>query len=85
MTARLRYRSCPHINGMCNCTDAEAVPCLAALVRNYLEELRMSVLGSRCATALAYRRAEVTTIGRSFETKDELLAWYLRVNGGDFE
>lgn len=82
----MRYRSCPHINGLCSCTDAEAVPCLAALIQGYLEELRRNVTcGNRCAIPLAFRRADITTIGRSFATKDELLAWYLQVNGGDFE
>lgn len=79
------YRSCPHINGLCECTDAEAAPCLAALTAAYLDELRMSVAGNRCDIALAFRHANIRTIGKSFATKDELLAWYLHVNGGDFE
>jgi hypothetical protein len=79
------YRSCPHINGMCHCTDAEAGPCLAALIEAYLDELRISVAGDHCPFTLKALRDEIRTIGRSFKTKNELLAWYLHVNGGEFE
>jgi len=38
------FRLCAHTNSVCNCNDAEMQPCLAAVIEEYLDTIRWSVL-----------------------------------------
>jgi hypothetical protein len=71
-----KFRVCAHNGNLCTWTDAEAQPCVAALVERYLETLRWNVMTNddNCIEITA-RRQDLKTIDRVFTSVAEFKAW----------
>jgi hypothetical protein len=79
MTEETTVRLCTHNNRMCSCSDAEAQPCMAALIDKYLDALRWSVLtdgadgGPGDALEVSESRRNIAIAARSFASPAEFI------------
>lgn len=79
----MTYRICAAIHQICRCSDAEAMPCLAKLIEDYLVELRDDMLGidPDDGLSLSFRRRDIVKHCQTFPTMEALRADWERSTG----